>query len=176
MTADELLVLPDDGMRHELVRGELRVMPPAGFGHGKVALRVARCLADHVEDNALGESAAAETGFLIGRDPDTVRAPDASFVSRERYEALGPTLGYWPEAPSFAAEVVSPRDTFREVEEKAFAWLDAGTKAVLVVDPARRTATVCRGREDIRAYDGDATIDLGDAVPGWQPALADLFA
>jgi Uma2 family endonuclease len=176
MTAGELWKLPDNGMRRELVRGELREMTPAGFDHGRVAGKVFKQLASHVEDEALGETTAAETGFFIGRDPDTVRAPDAAFVSRERYEAHGPTKRFWPEAPDFAAEVVSPEDTFREVEEKALQWLDAGTKAVLVVDPARRTATVYRSRENVHVYEEDETIDLDDAVPGWRPSLADLFA
>jgi Uma2 family endonuclease len=175
MTADELWKLPDDGMRRELVRGELREMMPPGFQHGRVAMRLGVLLDAHVRENGLGETVAAETGFFIERDPDTVRAPDAAFVSRERYGKLGPTKRYWPEAPDFAAEVVSPEDTFREVEEKALQWLDAGTKAVLVVDPARRTATVYRGRQDVRVFEGDQPIDLADAVPGWQPKLSELF-
>jgi Uma2 family endonuclease len=175
MTADDLWKLPDNGMRRELVHGELREMTPAGFDHGRVAQTVGFLLTGHVRENALGETLAAETGFVIERDPDTVRAPDAAFVSRERHEQIGPTKRFWPEAPDFAAEVVSPEDTFREVEEKALQWLDAGTKAVLVVDPARRTATVYRGREEVHVYEGDQTIDLDDAVPGWRLALADLF-
>lgn len=62
-----------------------------------------------------------------------------------------------------------------EVESKAFAWLDAGTSAVLVLDPARRTAAVYRGRDDVRGYDRTDTVDLADAVPGWKLALPQLF-
>jgi len=175
MTADELLVLPDGRMRHELLRGRLRVMPLAGAEHGAVAGAVFLRMGLHVEKNELGKTFAAETGFLIERNPDTVRAPDATFVSRERCEALGMTAGYWPGAPDFAAEVVCPRDTFSEVEEKALQWLGAGTKAVLVVDPVRRTATVYRSLGDVRHYQGADVIELDDAVPGWQPALAELF-
>lgn len=176
MTADELLVLPDDGMRHELLEGELFTMMSPGAEHGAVAMTVGLLLGTHVRATVSGVVFAAETGFVLARDPDTVRAPDAAFVSRERYEAIGPTVKYWPEAPGFAAEVLSPSDSTSEVRSKALAWLDAGTKAVLIVDPARGTATVYRSRDDIRVYREDQPIDLADAVPGWIVTLAELLS
>lgn len=139
VTAEELLRKPDDGFRYELVEGELRKTPPAGSDHGYIALRVASRLERHVTANALGRAYAAETGFLIARDPDTVRAPDAAFVSRERVEKAGHVMGYWPGAPDLAVEVTSPSDTHTEVMEKALAWLKARSHMVLVVDPSQRT-------------------------------------
>jgi Uma2 family endonuclease len=174
-TADELLQMPDDGMRHELVLGELRVMTPPGYEHGRVALEVGRVLANHVKENDLGVTVAAETGFILSRDPDTVRAPDTAFISRERAEAVGRTRKYWPGAPDFAVEVVSPDDSFHEVEEKALAWLAAGTLVVLVLDPAKQTGTTYRGHGEARVHAGEDTIDLSDAVPGFSVALAALF-
>jgi Uma2 family endonuclease len=112
---------------------------------------------------------------VIGRNPDTVRAPDAAFVTKQRYEALGPTDRFWPEAPAFSVEVLSPGDTTAEVQAKAFAWLDAGTKAVLVLDPATKTATVYRHRDNIRSYERTDVVDLADAVPGWRLSLRELF-
>jgi hypothetical protein len=47
---------------------------------------------------------------------------------------------------------------------------------VLVLDPARRAATVYRGRGGAQLHSGDATLDLSDAVPGWRVAVAELFA
>ena len=84
MTADELLTMPHNGYRYELIKGELRQMSPAGSQHGKIALKIGWRLAQFVEKNNLGETYAAETGFIIDTNPDTVRAPDASFVSTEK--------------------------------------------------------------------------------------------
>src|SRR5581483_8495202 len=168
ISADDLWHIPDDGMRRELVRGELRVMTPAGFQHGRVTATLGILLGVHVRETASGVTLGAETGFIIGRDPDTVRAPDAAYVSNERAAAVGSTPKFWPAAPDFAAEVVSPDDSFREVEEKALDWLAAGTIAVLVVDPARRTATVYRGSGDARVHREDGTLDRSDAVPAWR--------
>ena len=81
MTAEQLLELPDDGHRHELIRGELQTMAPAGGQHGQVAFAIGRLVGNHVYENKLGRCYAAETGFVLRRDPDTVRAPDLAFVA-----------------------------------------------------------------------------------------------
>lgn len=176
VTADELLLMPDDGLRHELIRGELRTMSPAGFKHGRIAARVAHMLEAHVEEAGHGATLGAETGFVLARDPDTVRAPDAAFVAKDRVEKVGDTAKYWPGSPDFAVEVVSPEDSFREVQEKALEWLAAGTIAVLVLDPAKRTATVYRQGGDAHVYSADDMLDLSDAVPGLGVSVASLFA
>jgi Uma2 family endonuclease len=175
VTAEELLAMPDDGTRRELVHGELRVIPPPGAEHGRVALTIGALLHAHARQRDVGVAFAAETGFLLARDPDTVRAPDAAFVTKERAEEVGRTTRYWPGAPDLAVEVLSPGDTWDEVEEKALAWLAAGTIAVLVLDPDRRTATVYRGGGDAHVYASEAALDLADAVPAFSVPVADLL-
>ena len=174
-SAEEMWLLPDDGLRRELVKGRLRVMTPAGFEHGRVALTAGWLLSTHVRAAGSGVALGAETGFVLASDPDTVRAPDAAFVAQARADAVGRTVKYWPGAPDFAVEVVSPGDSFSEVEAKALGWLDAGTTAVLVLDPPRCSATVYRARGDVRVYEGDEQIDLSDAVPAWRVAVAEFF-
>jgi Uma2 family endonuclease len=176
VTAEELLRMPDDEFRYELVRGELRKMTPAGNVHGRVVVRVTWPLAQHVEANDLGVVYAAETGFVLARDPDTVRAPDMAFVSRERVEAVGEVEGYWPGAQDLAVEVISPNDSHVEVEEKVFDWLEAGTKMVLAVNPRRRSVTVYRSQSDITILTGTDVLDGGDVVPGFKLTLQQIFA
>ncbi len=176
ITADELLAMPDDSMRRELVLGELHVMMAPGFRHGRVAATVGGLLFAHAAKTGCGVTVAAETGFLLERDPDTVRAPDAAFIAKDRADAVGDTAKYWPGAPDLAVEVISPDDRPREVVEKALAWLVAGTIAVLVLDPATQTATIYRGAGEAQVHTGEDTLDLSDAVPGFTIALAPLFA
>jgi len=94
VTADELLHMPDDGFRYELVQGELRRMAPAGNVHGRVAMNIGISLGNYVKAHDLGTVYAAETGFRLAEDPDTVRAPDVAFVSRPRVEAVGEVEGF----------------------------------------------------------------------------------
>ncbi|MFM9887218.1 MAG: Uma2 family endonuclease [Burkholderiales bacterium] len=174
VTADDLLKKRDDGFRYELVRGELRKMAPAGGPHGKVANRVNWRLTSHVEAHQLGVVFAAETGFRIATNPDTIRAPDVAFVARDRIERIGIPEGYWPGAPDLVVEVISPSDTFSDVEEKVLDWLRAGCKMVIVLDPRKRTASVYRG-PNARLLTTDDTLSGDDVVPGWSVPVKDLF-
>jgi Uma2 family endonuclease len=176
VTADELLHIPGDGFRYELVRGELRRTALAGNVHGRVATSFAWHLARHVEMSRLGTVYAAGTGFRLATDPDTVRAPDVAFVSRARVEAVGEVEGFWPEAPQLAVEVISPGDSYADVEEKVFDWLDAGTKMVVVVNPRQRSATVYRSPTDITALAEADVLEGGDVVPGFELVVQEIFA
>jgi Uma2 family endonuclease len=174
-TADELLRMPKGRWRYELVRGELRVMEPAGIEHGRVAMVAGSALLAHVRRAGGGVVLGAETGFVLETDPDTVRAPDAAFISQERYDRFGPTTKYWRGAPDFAIEVLSPEDRPGKVREKLREWLAAETIAVVVLDPAARTATVHRRGSEASVHGLEETLDLSDAVPGFRPTVAELF-
>jgi Uma2 family endonuclease len=176
VTADDLSLMPDDGFRYELVKGELRRMNPAGNVHGRVTMSVAWRLAQYVEENQLGTVYAAETGFRLASDPDTVRAPDVAFVSRARVEMVGEVEGFWPEAPDLAVEVVSPGDSYTDVEEKVFDWLDVGTKMVVVINPRQRSSTVYKSPTDIIALAEADVLDGGEIVPGFELAIREIFA
>lgn len=176
ITADELLRMPRGRARRELVRGELREMTPAGHVHGRIAMRVSLWLGQFVRENKLGEVYAAETGFLLARDPDTVRAPDVAFVARERAAVAGNVAGYFPGAADLAVEVVSKNDTYAEVESKVGEWLLAGCLMVVVVNPESRAAKVHRSSGSVAALTADDAIDGAEVVPGWRLSVRDLFS
>jgi Uma2 family endonuclease len=175
-TADDLLRMPDDGMRRELVAGELREMAPAGHEHGRVTMKLAGPLALYVDQHNLGAVFAAETGFLLAQDPDTVRAPDVALVVRERLTAAPPGPGYFPGPPDLAVEVISPGDTYSEVEATVEQWLDAGSRMVVVVNPRSRTLKVHRSVTEIMVLTDTDTWDGGDVVPGFRIPFASIFA
>ena len=175
VTAEELLNMPDDGWRYELVRGELKKMAPPGVYHAKSATRIGRWLANHVDENDLGEVYIAEVGFRIGSNPDHVRAPDVAFVRREREEEVGEVHGYFPGPPDLTIEVISPNDRYSEVDEKVRDWLNAGTRMVVVVNPRRRDATVHLPNGDPVTLTEEDTLDGEDVVPGWEMPVKDIF-
>ena len=175
VTADDLLHMPDDGWRYELVRGVLRKMTPAGGKHGRTAMNLSTPLDVHVREHNLGAVYAAETGFVLASDPDTVRAPDVSFVRRERIEEVGDVESFIPGAPDLAAEVVSPGDSDKELAEKVADWLAAGTRMVIVINPRRRTTTVHRSLTAIRLLTEADQLDGADVVPGWTLPVRQLF-
>jgi len=172
-TADELLHAVDLG-RCELIRGELIMMSPAGFNHGWIAIRIGSRIANFVEAHGLGMPIGAETGFLISRNPDTVRAPDAGFVRAER---LGPKpiQGFFPGSPDLAVEVLSPDDRRAEVLAKVQMWLDAGCQAVWIVDPLKRTVAVHRSGVATTHLGENDTLTESDLLPGFMLRVAEIF-
>jgi Uma2 family endonuclease len=170
MTADELLRMQLADKRVELVRGVLVVREPAGLRHGRVAMALALRLGNHVVPHGLGRLYAAETGFTLGRDPDTVRGPDIAFISRDRVPEPEP-LGFPDLAPDLVVEVLSPGDRPGEVLAKVADWLSAGTRLVWIVDPERRVARVYRQDGSERIVTAGEALDGEDVVLGFSCAL-----
>lgn len=172
-TAEELLEASGLGPC-ELIEGELIQMSPAGSWHGWVAAAFCRFLADFVEAHSLGSVFTAETGFVLSRKPDTVRAPDVSFVRAERL-AGGLPKGFFEGPPDLAVEVLSPWDRWSEVAAKAQVWLRAGCRVVWIADPETREVHVHRAASDVRILREADTLDGGDLLPGFAVPVRDLF-
>ena len=150
-------------------------MSPAGARHGFIAARLSLSIGAFAEAHDLGRIFAAETGFRLASDPDTVRAPDVAFIRGERATVVAREPGFPHGAPDLAVEVLSPSDAPSEVREKTAAWLEAGALAVMVVDPDAGTVTIDH-RDGSRTLFGSRDIVvLPDLLPGWSTAVADLL-
>ena len=175
MTADDLLAMPHDGMRHELIRGQLITMAPAGDRHGIVADRTGRRIGNYVEAGDLGHTWAADTGFWIERLPDTVRAPDYAFASLGRLSGHVAARGYAEVIPDLVVEVASPNDRQPEIDAKTQMWLGADVRLVLNVYP--ETQEVYAHREDgsVQQFGIDDVLTCEPALPGFACPVADIF-
>jgi Uma2 family endonuclease len=176
LTAEDLpYVMPDEQLC-ELVAGELVREPLPGAEHGLVAATILGHLFRFVHERRLGQLFAAETGFVLARDPDTVRGPDAAYVSAERFAATVWRGPFFEGAPDLAVEVLSPGNTRREIAAKVRDYLAAGSRAVWVVDPERRTVTVHRPDREPERLAGSDVLDGGAVLPGFRLPLAEIFA
>ncbi|MHC4515166.1 MAG: Uma2 family endonuclease [Planctomycetota bacterium] len=174
-TADELFAMADDDHRHELLHGELARVSPPGARHGAISAQLSLRLGAWVNQHDLGR-VFVETGFVLARNPDHVRAPDVAFVCKARLPETGLPVNYWDGAPDFCAEVVSPGDTYAYVQEKACDWIRYGTRLVIVVEPDRRRVVVHRSDKEVQILSEDETLDGGDVVPGLELSIRELFA
>jgi Uma2 family endonuclease len=174
MTADELLRVNLPDKRTELVKGVLVVREPAGYRHGEVTMNLAAAIHAFARPRSLGRVLAAETGFKLFSNPDTVRAPDVAFIRSERVP-VPPSTGFPAMAPDLAVEVLSPHDRPGEVLEKVGDWLNAGVRLVWVVDPMRSVARIYRldGTESLLAA-ADA-LEGEDVLPGFCCRLAEVL-
>ena len=175
LSADEFLLHPAANERTELVRGHIRMMTPASAGHGLVSATVLRLLSTYVWQHRLGVCFADSTGYTLPNLPNTVRAPDASFVRANRLPPDGVTGGFLQLAPDLVVEVLSPSESDADLTEKLADYRVAGTPLVWVIDPARRTVTVISTHEST-TLGADDTLTGGDVVPGFVCGVAELFA
>lgn len=175
MTADELLRLPPDGHRYELVEGELKVMTPASPRHGRIAMRLGSLIEQHARQYDLGVVYAAGTGFQLREDPDTVRAADAAFVATAHIPPEGEPEGYWAIAPDLVVEVVSPSDSASALQSKVADWLRAGCRLVWVVYPDTQTVAEHRSVTEVRMLTADQTLEGGDVLPGFACGVSEIF-
>ncbi len=177
MTADALFALKGDGLRHELIAGRLTTMPPTGGSHGDTTYRVTGELYAFTRAHGdLGCGYGAETGFLVERDPDTVRAPDAAFVGATKLARIAAPGKFLPFAPDLAVEVVSPNDTHTEVLQKVAMWLRSGAELVWLLDPGTRTVEVHRrGVKAVLVLGDEDTLDGSGVLPGFAVSVRDLF-
>ena len=177
MTAEELMELPHgEGFRYELINGELEKTMAAGNPHGRITMRLAGPLSEFIWTHDLGEIFAAETGFQLTFDPDTVLAPDVSFISKQRLEQVGETERFWPGAPDLVVEVLSPSDRLGKVNKKTSLWLGYGAKQVWVVNPKDRTVRIHRSATDITTFSGSDDLEAQDLLPGFRLSLDRIFS
>ncbi|MBI4632187.1 MAG: Uma2 family endonuclease [Chloroflexi bacterium] len=172
-TADELFKMPEMD-RYELAKGKLISMSPPGFEHGLIVMYIAGALHTYARSKKLGKVFAAETGFRLSRNPDTVRAPDAAFVSKDRLPTDKPK-SYADLAPDLVVEVVSPSDDPDEVQEKIEDYLDAGVKAVWVVYPKTQSVTVYHSLNDVHVLRINDVLTAEHILPGFSLPVSQVF-
>ena len=118
LTSEDLWKIVADGSRYELSRGELVPMTPVGFQHSAIVMRLGKLLSLYVDEKGLG-LVGTEGGFKLLLQPETTRAPDLHFVSKERIAKEGITQKFAEFPPDLAVEVLSPADTATEIQKKA---------------------------------------------------------
>ncbi|RKU26153.1 hypothetical protein C6499_14065 [Candidatus Poribacteria bacterium] len=168
MTLEEFLESDLEG--YEYVKGELIPIPPTSVEHGYISANLCSLLHLYVRENQLGRVLISDTGFRVG---ERVLIPDIAFVSTDRLPADQNKAS--PVPPDLAIEVVSPTDMLNRVEEKAFAYLEAGTQLVWVLKPRSKTVTVYRSETDITLLTRNDTLTGEEVVKGFSCQVAELF-
>ena len=174
MTAEELEQLPDDGYRYELVRGELIRMAPANFEHAEIVGNLIFVLQTHVKPRGL-DVVGPEGGFILEREPDTVRAPDVVFVRADRAPRGALARHFAEMAPDLAVEVRSPSDSMASLLAKADEYLARGAQLVWVFDPVPRRVHIRRADGSTAVLSEGDELDGGDVLPDFRVALREIF-
>lgn len=168
----------------EVVNGEIIPMHPPKRQHVQIAHTLLFSLYDFVEAHQLGE-VWTEAPYLLDADDRTdwvrrARVPDVSFVTRARVEAhekqYADDEGPWRLAPDLAVEIVSPKDSYTDVNYKVAEYLRYGVQLVWVIDPKARTIRVHTPDDpDGHTLGEDGTLTGDPVLPGWSLTVAAIL-
>ncbi|HEX7049732.1 MAG TPA: Uma2 family endonuclease [Longimicrobiales bacterium] len=164
----------EEGTRIELVRGRLVREPAPGMRHAWQCGRIVGRISRYLDEEALG-LVLTEMGFILARNPPTVRIPDIAFIAEANLPPEGISAGFGRRAPDLAVEIVSPANATTEMREKAIEYLAAGARAVRVIHPRRREVAACRPGAAVRILTDADVLDGGDVLPGLRTPLEELF-
>lgn len=176
LTATDLWNMPGHGEGYELVLGELRTMAPSGCEHSSIGADLITTLNSFVRSRKLGKITGGDGGYVLRKNPDTVRAPDIGFIQADRLPNGKPTQEYFPGAPDLAVEIISPHDVYAEVEDKVKEFLEAGTRIVWLINPRRKSITIFRADNSITALRTTDTLSGEDVIPGFSLPVTEVFA
>lgn len=171
-TIADLLKMPDDGYKHELVDGEI-VVSAAGFRHSEIAARIAHIVATYLEKSPIGKVYSADVGILFPNG--NLRSPDVTFVRNEKLPDGVSPEGFGEIIPDLAVEVLSPSDRMRQVAQKIGEFLEMGVPLVWLVDPKRESVTVYRSLSDTDQLRREYTVDGGAVLPGFTCPVSRFF-
>ena len=177
LTAADLLAMPDDGKRYELVQGELIAMPPPGIMHGIVTDRISGLFRDFVRQHNLDFISTSEVGIYIEQAPDTIRAPDYALIARARITEPLPERGYAAGViPDLVVEVVSPDYPMTAVDSKIQMWLAAGVRIVLAIYITSREVVAHHHDGTVQRFGPGDTLTCEPVLPGFACRVDDIFA
>ena len=175
-TEAELEALPEDGYNHEVVDGELVMSPKNDPYHGDICADLSMALRAFAKARQLGAVWDSSTGFwMYNRN---CRAPDVSFISKERLQALGfkrSSRNFFPDAPDLAVEVVSPNNTRKEIDERLKDFFGSGTQIAWIINPDTECVEVCHAPDQRKLVGSGADLDGEHLLPGFRYPIADLF-
>lgn len=179
MTADEFFESPY-AEAFELVRGKIvpkggkfENIMPTGAKHGAVTDELETRISYFVRENKLGKVFAAETGFILAEG--TVRGIDISFVGSEKLTRYGIPDKFFPAAPDLAVEVISPGNTFDEMQDKIEEYIAAGTKLIWIVYPKQKMVHVYRRGNVIQILRESDELEGEDILPNFKVKLTEIF-
>jgi Uma2 family endonuclease len=175
-TEAELEALPEDGYIHEVVDGELVMSPKNNSIHGKISAQLLSALFTFVASGKLGAVWDSSTGFWMHNR--NCRAPDISFIGKERLKALGfktTDRSFIPGAPDLAVEILSPNNTRAEINERLRDFFSSGTQIAWIINPDTECVEVCYALDKRKLLCPGDDLDGEHLLPGFRYPIAELF-
>ncbi|HEY9781583.1 MAG TPA: Uma2 family endonuclease [Leptolyngbyaceae cyanobacterium] len=154
--------------------GELIIRPPTGWKSGNQNSRLTQRLGNWTETDGTGLAFDSSTGFKLPNGAN--RSPDASWVRKERLEALNPDPSrFLPMAPDFVVELRSATDNLKTVQQKMQEYLENSVRLGWLIDPQNQRVEVYRQGRDVEVLQSPTTLSGEDVLPGFVLDLTQIL-
>ena len=163
-------------LRLELTsNGGLIVMPPTGSKTGQRNFNLSRQFGVWVEKDGTGVGFDSSTGFSL--PDDAILSPDASWVRRERWDALTEEEqeGFAPLCPDFVIELRSSSNSLKSLQEKMQEYIGNGAQLGWLINPPERRVYIYRTGEEVEVLSDAKTVSADPILPGFVLQLAELW-
>lgn len=147
--------------------------PRPGIQHGEIVATLTYLLLSYIDQHPVGR-VVTEAGFLLSRNPLTLRGPDVAFIRAERVPAEK-NKSFFDGAPDLAIEVVSPSNRGSELLQKVGEFLSAGSQFVWVVYPRTRTVAEYTQDGEVRIFGPDDVLGAPTLLPGFELPVSRIF-
>jgi Uma2 family endonuclease len=146
ITIEELLALPEDRWRYELVDGRLMLRSPSDMRYAMIVSGLAEAVRLWALEADTGGATLEETGFLVSApsELDTVYVAALAYVGGERRVGGDGSGGASSVrlVPDLVVEIAAPGQNRTELAERAARWLVSGVRLIWTVWPAQRAVDV----------------------------------
>jgi Uma2 family endonuclease len=138
VTYEEWLGMPEVEGKEEVVDGEILIMPPNKWSHQEIVAELHAILLAQFDRKAV-RVAASVFGIVIRKDPFTLRSPDLAVFIRKNIVEMD---GYIYSPPELVVEVLSPRNSRKDMVRKTEDYQNIGVPELWLLSPEARTVEV----------------------------------
>lgn len=147
-------------------QGELIIMPPTGWGSGTRNAKLTQRLGNWKDLDGTGIAFDSSTGYKLPNGAN--RSPDASWISRERLEALYPDPErFMPMAPDFAVELRFATDSLRVTQQKMQEYIACGVRLAWLIDPQNQQVEIYHLGQNVEVLLSPTSLSGEDVLPGF---------
>ena len=179
MTAEEMLILPENGMDRELIRGELRETPVTrrNQDHGSITSEITYLLEKWCKPRPKprGRVVSGEAGFRLRSNPDSFVGIDVAYVSPAVVAESSRDFPYFEGPPVLAVEILSPSDSHRAITEKIKLYQECEVPIIWIVNPDVFTVTVYRRGALPALFNMNDELSCEPEMPGFRLPVAQIF-
>jgi Uma2 family endonuclease len=170
VTEEELLRLPKDGRKWELVDGRLTEVPTS-IRHEEIGINLIALFLPFARGR--GILTAGQGGFRML--DGNIRAPDVSYTRKERFPGGHAPDTFGDLAPDLCVEVISPSEKPADMAQKVREYFEGGAEQVWHVFPEAQRVIVFTSSTETRTLNAEDALTAESLLPGFSCRVSDLF-